>query len=182
MSSRYTPWPKEQEALLCELYKSHSRCEIAAMLGRTEWAVKSKLDQLGVKNSPEEIEAKYKKDNAKRSITAFKKGNVPHNTLHHRKISIRRYGDGSSVYYLKLSLSNWVPLHVAVWIKANKELPNKHVLRFKDGNSLNPSLENLECIPMSLNMLLNSKNIYHPEVAKTYDLINTLKKAIHEHK
>lgn len=81
----------------------------------------------------------------------FKKGNLPHNTLHDGAISIRRYrcrktGKLSQYKFIRVRLGKWVPLHRHIWEQQHGNISNKHVLRFKDGNSLNCNINNLELI------------------------------------
>ena len=177
------PWTPEEIAQLKILYKTELRDTIAEKLGRTKGAVKSKINQLQLKNSAAELAVKQAKIvdrcNKGNTSTRFAKGALPHN-ITNRKISIRTDNSGRKTYYYHVAIGNWVELHKAVWQANHGKIPAKHVLRFVDGNTLNPAANNLELIPKSLNMLLNSKHNYHPEVAITIETLNQLKKAIHE--
>jgi hypothetical protein len=81
----------------------------------------------------------------------FKKGGLPHNTLHDGAVRIRHGKTGhrgakKPYYYIRISMANWQLLHVVMWEKANGPVPEKMRLWFKDNNSLNCTLENLELI------------------------------------
>lgn len=41
---------------------------------------------------------------------------------------------------------DWRPAHIVEWEKAHGSVPKGCILIFKDGNNLNSSIENLECI------------------------------------
>lgn len=174
-----TLWTPEEIERLRELYKTHSRTECAKILGRTEAAVKTKLKKLNITNTAEEMW--HKLQNKKPNSGQFKKGNLPHNATPERKCAIRTEVRTKKPYiYYHLELGKWKELHILLWEKQHGPVPPKSVIRFIDGNTFNCSAENLECIPQSLNMLLNSRHNFHPEVAKTFDAINQLKKQINE--
>ena len=82
----------------------------------------------------------------------FKKGHLPANTKHDGKISLRFHKTGHrgdkkrGYYYIRLSKSNWKELHVYLWEQAHGPVPKEMNVVFKDGDSLNCVLENLELI------------------------------------
>ncbi len=109
--------------------------------------------------------------------TTFKKGSVPPNKQKVGSISIRTYGvhEGQREYKIKMIKTgegghDWLPLHVYNWINAGNEIRKGYVISFKDGDSLNPVIENLELISMKENMLRNSIQNY-PEDLKEIMLI-----------
>ena len=57
--------------------------------------------------------------------------------------------------------NQWMLLHRYVWETANRTIPSKHVLRFIDGNRQNCTLENLECLPKAVSLLLNQGDYQH---------------------
>jgi hypothetical protein len=91
----------------------------------------------------------------------FKKGIVPHNTKTDGAISIRRDKRGNMYKYIRLSKANWVQYHRYLWMQAYGSIPAKMVVTFKDGNSLNCTLENLKLITTAENM----KRCGHTETA-----------------
>ncbi len=87
--------------------------------------------------------------------TQFKPGNEPHNTKHNGAISIRKDKSGRPYKYIRISKGNWELLHRFVWKKHNGEIPKGMLVVFKDGNSLNCSIDNLELISRKENMQRN---------------------------
>lgn len=79
--------------------------------------------------------------------TWFKKGQLPHNTKHDGAISIRK-----RYYWIRTSLKKWKQLHRYLWEEANGPIPKGMIITFKDGNSLNCTLENLEMISRQENL------------------------------
>jgi hypothetical protein len=58
-------------------------------------------------------------------------------------------------YHIRISKGVWEPLHRNIWKKANGEIPPKHIVIFKDGNTLNCELDNLELISKDANARRN---------------------------
>lgn len=96
---------------------------------------------------------------ARTKATRFKKGQLPHNAIGFKDgdISIRRDTDTGRPYlYVRLSLGKWYPLHQHVWEKHNGKVPRGHCLWFKDNDSTNCTIENLEMISRAENAKRNS--------------------------
>lgn len=82
--------------------------------------------------------------------TSFKKGTKPHNW---RPVGSTRV---NSIGYLQIKTAEpktWEDMHILIWSEANGEIPHNHCVSFKDGNTLNCVLDNLELI--SRNTLLH---------------------------
>lgn len=77
--------------------------------------------------------------------TSFKKGNLPVNTLYDDAITIRKT-TGTSYKWIRLVKAKWKELHRYLWEKEYGKVPKGFVLRFKDGNTMNVVLSNLELI------------------------------------
>lgn len=90
--------------------------------------------------------------------TTFKKGDIPHNAYNEiGKIVVRAKKDGSEKYkFICIKLGDWVLYHQHVWVQHFGEVPEKHVIRFKDGDPMNCDIQNLECVTMAENLRLNS--------------------------
>lgn len=90
--------------------------------------------------------------------TTFKKGDIPHNAYNEiGKVVIRAKKDGTEKYkYLCIKLGEWVLYHQHIWVQHFGEIPEKHVIRFKDGDPMNCDIQNLECVTMAENLRLNS--------------------------
>lgn len=168
----YLPWPEEQEMQLRKLYKIYSKKEIAKLLNRTPAAVKSKLNQLGIKNTEAEFKAKLKRLYCKK--TTFKNGQLPHNTKYNGHERINKDG------YIEIRVKKgcYKLKHRVVWEKAYGPIAANKQVHFKDGNKQNVTLSNLELISMQENMLRNSKHHIPREVIPTMVLINKLNKKI----
>jgi len=83
--------------------------------------------------------------------TWFKKGHAPSNTLYDGKVTIRcnnrQKRDGGYMYkWIRVSKGKWIPLHQHVWIKKHGPIPEGYTLRFKNKDTLDCRLNNLELI------------------------------------
>jgi HNH endonuclease len=87
--------------------------------------------------------------------TFYPKGHKPHNTKYDGAISERTDSKGRCYKYIRAEEGKWVLLHRLIWEKHHGPLPDKHVVRFKNGNSLDVRIENLECISMEKNARRN---------------------------
>ena len=102
---------------------------------------------------------------AKTAATRFKKGLVPHNTLHDGIIKLRRHKKNSheEYYYIRVALGKWEPLHRHLWEKANGKIPKGMKLAFRDGNTSNCKLENLELVTAAEMMRRNTVHANYPK-------------------
>ncbi|PIE50737.1 MAG: HNH endonuclease [Flavobacteriales bacterium] len=95
----------------------------------------------------------------KTKSTRFKKGQTPHNALKDWQEVQRK--DSSGIPYIMIKVPGQRVLkykHRWLWEKENGNIPKKHIICFKDGNTLNCVIENLECISMGENIRRNSYN------------------------
>lgn len=125
---------------------------------------------------------KGKKMNAatreKMKHTFFQKGHIPHNAKHDEAISQRRDKDGRVYLYYREKLNQWIPLHHKIWKEAHGEIPKGYNVIFKNGNSLDVRIENLECIDNAENLRRNSIRQYPQELRELILANNKLKKEI----
>lgn len=102
----------------------------------------------------------------------FKKGQTPHNAL--EDFEIRKHNSKSrNQQYLFIKLPNknkMVLYHKYLWELNNGKVPKGKCLIFKDGNTENCDLSNIECITIEENMKRNSIHNYPMEIK---DLIRT---------
>lgn len=110
--------------------------------------------------------------------TTFKKGIVPHNTKHDGAITLRSDKSGIKYLFIRISKAKWIPYHHHLWIEANGKVPKGHIVVFKDKNSLNCKLENLEMITYRENMQRNTFQRYPNELKQAIKTITKLKKII----
>ena len=64
--------------------------------------------------------------------------------------------------------------HVVIWENENGPMPDKHVIRFKDGNKTNFELDNLVCIPLGVNARLNKQYTHSEADAELKPLLVTM--------
>jgi hypothetical protein len=91
----------------------------------------------------------------------FKKGHLPQNTLHDGAIRIRndrntKTGRVTPYKYIRIAKAKWVLYQRHLWEQHNGPIPKGHMIRFRDGDTMNCTIENLECISMAENARRNA--------------------------
>ena len=124
----------------------------------------------GVK-MPDEVYNKVKR-------TMFKKGIKPHNTQPVGTINLRVDNQNRVYAYIKIRDSYWRLIHRVVWEQHHGPIPSKHIVTFKDGNTLNWDISNLECISMKQNINKNSIQRYPVELQQVMKLTAKLNRKI----
>lgn len=91
------------------------------------------------------------------AVNRFKKGNKPHNELEDGFITSRKDHKTGIVYkYIRINKGEWQLLSRYNYEKSTGEtLKENEVVRFKDGNTINCSPDNLEKISMQENLIKN---------------------------
>jgi hypothetical protein len=193
----------QEDAYIKKHYLTMPVKVIAAHLGRGFTFVSTRLRQLGLE-IPAELRA------ARKASTQLKKGDVPPNKGRKQKeymsqeaierTAATRFKPGQKIYnekydgairerkdssgctyrHIRIARAKWVLYHRYLWQQQYGEIPKGMVVVFKDGNSANCVLENLELITRTENMLRNSKHHYPKEIIPTLTLINQLKNKINE--
>lgn len=120
---------------------------------------------------PDELYNKVKR-------TMFKKGNKPHNTQPNGTIRINSKKDEKPYQYIKIADSDWRLLHRVIWEQHNGPIPDKHMIRFIDGDTMNCELSNLECVSMKKNMTDNTIQRYPEELQELMKLNAKLNRKI----
>lgn len=102
----------------------------------------------------------------KTKLTRFKKGHVPHNTNKQGDgaITKRRDSNGKYYKYIRIKKGVWELYHRYLWEQVNGKIPDGHIVVFKDGDSDNTNIDNLELITLTENMFRNSKHNYPSEI------------------
>lgn len=167
----FHPW--EDEAIR-ELVFVVSNRELAVFLGRGISGVGKRVHQLGlgwvssVKRSRNRwyfgqaahnkgvkmSAATYEKVKA----TFFKKGENPKNTGKNGDIAQRADKTGRIYQYIRVAPKNWQLLNRVIWEKHNGPLGKQDMVIFKDGNTMNCCIENLERITKRENALRNANH------------------------
>lgn len=172
------PWTAEKTDRLKELYPDHTNAEIAKTLGVTESAVSAKAFKLQLFTNPDFKQACARKTSFSKGhvpfnkgkkmpeatydkckATMFKKGHETVQTKYDNCISIRRDHEqrgGPPYKYIRLSKSKWIPLHVHIWQKKHGKIPKGMIVIFKDGDTMNCKIDNLEMISRAEHMYRNS--------------------------
>lgn len=179
----------EQDAFIKENYLTIPVKTMARLTGMSENRAFRRIKQLGLVIPPEIIEQRkrdsyYKKGNVpenkgkkqseymsaaaieKTKATRFKKGSIPHNTNYngHERISRDGYIE------VRVTKGQYKLKHRLVWEQHNGKIPENHLIVFKDNNSLNIDINNLECISQIENMYRNSKHNYPKEIIPSLTL------------
>ena len=117
----------------------------------------------------------------KAAPTMFKPGQKPMNTREPNATSIRD-NSGRAYHYTKIKDGVWKLTHRVIWEEVHGEIPKGHIVRFKDGNTMNLSILNLECIPMRKNMIKNTIQRYPKDLQLVMKLRSKLNKTINNGK
>jgi hypothetical protein len=111
-------------------------------------------------------EPKYKEAYQIVKANQFKKGNVPYNTYENdftiviRKVKERPY------QFIRLAASKWVQYHRWIWEQEYGAIPSGMIVIFKDGNSMNCKIDNLELISMAENANRNRNYMTNRFIAR----------------
>ena len=193
-------WTDDERRVLSALYSDTDIKEICRILDRSDRSIYTQAHLLGLKRSKEymkmllEIEAKRLREVGNQSrfqpghttwnkgakgymgsnATSFKKGHKPHNTRNKGETSRDKEG------YLLVKIGNrkWIRKHKLIWEETNGPIPKGHVIKIKDKNKENYSLENIELITQAENMKRNAIHRYPEELKKTIRALTKLKKTI----
>lgn len=113
--------------------------------------------------------------------TQFKRGSKPHTwkPIGAERINADGYRD-RKVTDTGYPPRDWVGVHRLNWIAAHGPIPPGHIVRFKDGNKLNPELANLELVSLAENMRRNTLHRYPKEIRHAIQLRGALIRQINK--
>lgn len=198
-------WDEERDQILRDLYPDYDSEDVAIILGVTREALNARAYLLKVKKSKKGLRAAnraswrkggnkgvFKPGNKswnagtkglmnvteKSRATQFKPGHLPAQTMYDGAISIRIDKRGTPYKFIRIGLAKWIPLSVYEWEKHHGPVPKGSVVRFRSDDTMNCDIENLECVPKALNMLLNSKHKYDRDMAECQLVVGEIKKII----
>jgi len=101
----------------------------------------------------------------KMQVHQYKKGNLPHNTKYDGYISLRFHNRDQKYYkYIRISLGVWKSYHNYIYEKDFGKIPKGSIIIFKDKDTLNLNINNLECITRAEHCIRNRN---HKKAAKT---------------
>lgn len=112
--------------------------------------------------------------------TWFPLGHLPVNTKYNGCVVTRKNSKRRPYKWIRISQANWIMLHVKIWEDANGPVPNGKIIVFKNGDSLNCELENLEMISRSENMMRNTIQRYPEDLRRSMRALGKLKRMINE--
>ena len=107
--------------------------------------------------------------------TQFKKGNLPHN---HLPVGSRVVNTDGYLVEKIADPNTWEFVHVRTWEAVNGKRPPGHLLRFKNGDRMNCSIENLECISRREHMRRTTIHRYPKEIRHVIRLTRKLQRTI----
>jgi hypothetical protein len=163
-------WTEEEEKFLKENIEHKTNAQLAEALGRTPGSVMGRLFKLGYRRTKE---ARYRNnptswrkgnDPWNKNLkgihlspkSEFKKGNIPASTKYDGCITVRYDHHNHPYKYIRLGNNHWQEMHRYIWETYHgKKIPPKHVVRFKDGDTLNCHISNLELISRSAHLRRN---------------------------
>lgn len=158
-------WTLKELEYLREAYKNKSVRQIAKEMGLKPGQVDGALNRHGIASGrngrfQKGVQVWNKGVYCRFSQKSeFKKGHQPHNTKFDGAISWRRggltHGRIIKYQYLRISSGKWVLLHRHIWEQANGPIPTNMLVIFKDKDTSNCSLSNLELITTRENALRN---------------------------
>lgn len=165
--------------------------DIAKVLGVKGNSIGNYINKAGLRLPPEEVErrksiGKFKPGQISwnKGISfpyipnsgQFKRGDKPPNTKSIGHITLRPHKrTGEKYLFIKISDCNWKLLHRYNWELLNGPMPRNYVLRFKDGDTLNCNIENLELVSMKENLNRNRPAVRRDRIVFDRYIAATLK-------
>lgn len=178
---------------------------LADKIGKSSTFVRIRLRQLGLIVPPEIIEQRKQESRIKpgaisfnkglkqrdfmspaairrTKATRFKKGQLPKSTKHDLAITVRLYNRGVKQLWIRVAVGKWVPLHRYQWEQVHGPIAPRLKLIFKDRNTLNCNVDNLELVTPAELMRRNSFWFNYPKpLASIIQLRGALKRQINKH-
>lgn len=201
---RKTSFTPEEDQMIRNSYLEMPIKRLAKKMGRSATGIMCRIKAMGLEIPKELVDARKKKGRYEKgnvpfnkgkkvrdlvspeamermSTTWFQKGHVPHNTYDKDgTITIRKDSYGRSYHWIRVKMGKWRMLNRYIWEKEYGPIPEGRLIVFKDRNSLNCVLENLECISKSENALRNNTQFHllDPELKSAIRMKNKLTKTL----
>lgn len=202
------PWTPEDIDTLRQLYPDHYTDEVGRILGRNTRSVFAMAYKLGLHKSEafRAMELQKQADRLRKvgkrnrfpkghipankgvkmsaevyekaKPTMFKPGNLPHNTKYDGHTRLTKDG----YIMVRIAKGKYVLEHRHLWEQHHGPIPPGHIIKFKDGNSQNITIDNLEMISTRDNMMRNNIHNYPPELQEVIKLNNRIKNKINAKK
>lgn len=159
MKKSYHIWTMRQVNFFKKHFQEYTSKEFAAMFKVSENTIKSKRRQLGLIKDAASLKNIYRRPNAGH----FRKGEVANNSKEENSITMRIEKAGFMYKWIKVGFRKWEMLHIYLWKKAGNKIPKGHVVRFKDKNTLNCVLSNLELCTRNKQLQINRGAYFEKE-------------------
>ncbi len=197
MSKTNSPWKEYEDQVMRTLYPNTSNTQLASLLDRSVSAIKNRSNVLKLNKSEAYMlrvanETRFSKglvpwnkgqkfpSTGRSRETQFQKGQRPPNWMPIGSERVTKDG------YLQRkmtdtgsSLKDFVPVHHLVWIEhTGQPMPKGHALTFKDGNTRNFDINNLELLSRADLMRRNSITTLPPEVSDQIRLVSGFKRRL----
>jgi hypothetical protein len=112
--------------------------------------------------------------------TQLKKGCIPWHAKKEIEIVKWQRAGGKPYLVIYFKSKKWFYLHRYIWEQQNGEIPKGFKLAFKDGNTLNCNIENLEVISCAELMQHNSGKRFGPDLYRIIRLRGALNRKINK--
>ena len=188
------PLSEEEQNFIHNHIHTHSTKWIAEKLKRSNVTIHKEAHRLGYAKLMKEKSEKsrYKKGRTpenkgvkmsdeiyeKCKHTFFQKGNLPHNTLPDYSEVVRDRKKTPYIYIKIPGKRKMIPKHRYLWEEAYGVIPKGFNIIFKNGNTLDCRLKNLECVSDKQLMQQNTIHQYPKELKTAMRQISKIKKII----
>jgi hypothetical protein len=202
-------WTAAEESSLRDLYPNTPMPDMAKVFDRPYWSIYNKAFALGLERSEAYLASEHacrlRRENnpgvgyrfqkghsswnkgisfisgGRSAETQFSAGTMPHNhvpvgteRITSDGIRQRKTHDDGPAY------KRWRSVHMIIWEEHNGAVPKGHMVVFRDRNTKNIQIDNLEMITRGENMRRNTIHRYPPELKDTIRQLGKLKRAISE--
>jgi DNA-binding transcriptional regulator GbsR (MarR family) len=185
LSRNLKKWSVEEVAVIKQLVKTHTLEQLASHFHVTRSSIKAVMRTNGIKTGREGYKTGHvpwckgkKMPEGWGGATRFKKGSIPHNTKADGDIVTRRFVNGWTCKYIRVSLNNWELLHRFNYKKFIGEIPDGMMVCFKDNNALNCEPSNLKLETKQEHMARNTIARFPPELISTIKLLGKFKRKL----
>lgn len=170
--TRFTP---EEKQFILDHYLSLPLRQIDSLLGRSFGVTRNAIINRGL-YLPKKIAYRNK------CYKVFQKGHIIKNgPSNKRKITeVKQWTKKGKPILVILTPDRRVPLQRYIWEQSNGPIPAGHNIIFKDRNTLNCNLDNLEMVSNADLLNRNSAHRFGPEIFKIIQLRGALNRQINK--
>lgn len=148
MPKPYQPFKLSEARFIQASFLTLTDKQIGEKLGRTAASIQNFRKRNGWRK-PKGFATGHKPWNTGKPVRLnpageFRKGNTPPNSKQEGAISVMAVSSGR-YYHIKLN-GEWVRLHRHMWQQAHGPIPAGYIVTFRNGDTLDCRMDNLECI------------------------------------